>query len=92
MIKLYAIISILWLLSGILAFRMISRKLSIENDAFIKLDSGLDICFIICTLGGFIMFIMAIIPYTVFYITHSAKIKVIKRKFYRFILGKDIIE
>lgn len=90
---------ITWILSGILSFRMILRLDAINHEEKIDIVSEIDEIdklFLFFTLSGYATFIIAVIPYIFSLIierlSKSNWLRKTKYVFYRFILGKDIVE
>lgn len=89
---------ITWILCGILGFRMILRLDSIHNNENINVESEImyiDAYFVLYVLGGYATFITSILPYVFIFMKKQLSFKQSKKlrcKFYKFILGKDIVE
>lgn len=88
-----------WVLCGILGFRMILRLDAINHEEQINIESEInkiDKLFLFFTLGGYATFIIIVIPYIFTFITEQlSKSKWLRKSkyvFYKFILGKDIVE
>lgn len=94
--KILLIFLLTWILCGILSFRMIIRTDALYDDEKMFDTSDFDFCFWFFTIGGYITFILSFIPCLFTFIKFKFNIHVhlkgIKQKFYRFILGKDIVE
>lgn len=85
-----------WILCGILSFRMIIRKDALYDNEKVFDASDFDFCFLFFTIGGYITFTLVCIPCRLAFIKYKFNthgyLREVRQKFYRFILGKDIVE
>lgn len=85
-----------WVLCGMLSFRMIIRKDALYDNEKMFDASDFDFCFLFFTIGGYITFTLVCVPYLFAFIKYKFNthvyLKGVKQRFYRFILGKDIVE
>lgn len=88
-----------WILCGILGFRIILRSDAIDHEEQIDIESEIneiDKLFLFFIFGGYATFIITVIPCIFTFIAKrlgkSKWLRKSKYVFYKFILGKDIVE